>query len=581
MKTPGNIRLALDAWFDKHRRNLASPRALVLLSIFGLAVGVISGLLVIAFRALVRLGQAALIPTGEFERFESLAPLQVFIIPLVGGLILGIVAQMLKAQSRRAGIQHVMERLQYNEAHLPWRNLVWQFCGGVAALISGQSVGREAPSVHLGAGTASLLGQRLRLPNNAIRILVASGTAAGIAASFNTPLAGVAFAMEVVLMEYTIVQFTPVIIAAVAATVMARAVFGTAPIFYVPQLGIASQWELAYVALMGLYVAVMASLFIETVRCFQRWSARWPVWMCLASAGCAVGVIGQLAPEVLGMGYDTVDSLMFNDLVVGTLAVILGCKIIATAACVGSGMPGGLVGPTLVIGAIIGGMFGAMSNYIPGFTSNQGLLVMLGMGAMMSATLQAPLAALLAMLELTANPHLILPAMLAIVVANVMAQAVFKQESVFVISMRDAGLDYRSDPLTQSLRGIGVAMVMNRNVVAAPAVVSLGEARALLAEQPNYIIITSDDERRDLLPASDLARHLEHAEEEPVVLREIPAQREEMASVFVQSTLQQARDIMAKAGVNALYVRDFGPAVGRPAGVILRRDLEATYRLPR
>jgi CIC family chloride channel protein len=175
-----------------------------------------------------------------------------------------------------------------------------------------------------------------------------------------------------------------------------------------------------------------------------------------------VGVVSIEVPEVMGLGYDTVNAAILGDLAVKSLVIILVAKLIVSSACIAVGIPGGLIGPTIVIGAMVGGLFAHGIEYIPGLSSAQGLFVMLGMGAMMSAALQAPLAGLIALLELTANPHLILPAMLAIVSANITAKEIFKQDSVFSMLMRDAGFDYRNDPVSQSLRRIGVSSLMNR-----------------------------------------------------------------------------------------------------------------------
>jgi CIC family chloride channel protein len=244
------------------------------------------------------------------------------------------------------------------------------------------------------------------------------------------------------------------------------------------------------------------------------------------------------------------------------------------------GIPGGLIGPTLVMGAMVGGLFAYGGDYIPGMRSEHGLFVMLGMGAMMSAALQAPLAGLLALLELTGNPHLILPAMLAVVSANMTAKEIFKQDSVFMMLMRDAGLDYRNDPISQSLRRIGVASVMNRNFVESGAEVDLEAARTLLAGTPQWIIVREGDDNCTLLPASDLARFLEDHDPEIVQLMEIPAQRRELAPIHMQASMQEARVALEDFGVEALFVRrQIAPLTYRIFGVLRRQDVESSYAL--
>lgn len=571
---------AIASAFDRFRLRLASVQGGIGISILGLIGGVLAGGVVVLFRLATEYGQATFIPYGDIEKFEALSKEFRFALPIGGAIVIALIYQWLQPTTRRVGVIHVMERLQYHEGHLPFKNFITQFVAGAVALICGHSVGREAPSIHLGAAAASLAGQYFKLPNNSVRILVASGSAAAIAASFNTPLAGVIFAMEVVMMEYTIAGFTPVILASVAATVMSRAVFGAASIFYVPQLSLDSMWDLAYILLMGITLGALSAYFVAAIRYFGRLTERVPGALAIILGGLLVGVVSLELPQVMGLGYDTVNAAVLGDIGVKTLALVLIAKLIVSAVCIAVGIPGGLIGPSIVIGAMVGGLFAYGSEFIPGLSSAHGLFVMLGMGAMMSAALHAPLAGLLALLELTANPHLILPAMLAVVSANLTAKEIFKQESVFVMLMRDAGLDYRNDPLSQSLLRIGVASLMNRQFVESEAIITIEVARELLADTPQWVIIRDDGDIRTLLPAADLARYLETAEDEKVGLLEIPAQRRELVPIHLEASMQQARVALAEAGVDALYVRrQIAPLSFRTFGVLSRQDVESSYAI--
>lgn len=596
---------------EQFRQHLAASPAVFAMALLGLLCGVVSALVIIGFRYAIDSGQQSFMPFGDTERFEDLALSYRVGIPIIGAVILGIIFHFISAGERRMGIVHVLERLQYHEGHFPLKNLVLQFLGGIIALVSGQSVGREAPSVHLGAAASSLIGQRLQLPNNSVRVMVACGSAAAIAASFNTPLAGVVFAMEVVMMEYTVIGFTPVIISSVAATVITRALYSDEAVFFLPQLGLGSLLELSYILVMGIVVGAISAFFVAMVRFFVRISKPVPVFAKFLMCGIFLGLIASQLPEVLGMGYDTVNAAVLGDIAVSTLALLMMAKLVASAACIGVGAPGGLIGPSIVIGAMVGGLFAYGSSFIPGFTSGYGLYVMLGMGAMMSATLHAPLAALVTLLELTANPHLILPAMLAIISANITAREFFNQESIFTFALRDAGLDYRNDPLSQSLRHIAVAGVMNRSFVELDEETSLDDVKTALTDTPQWVIIRTIDDKRVLLPATDLARALEIAEEnqrsaakeadltantalesetgeqepeesqQPIInLMEIPAQRLTLADLHLQATMHEARSALDRHGVDALYVkRPIAPMTDRTFGVILRSDVEGSYRV--
>ena len=529
-------------------------------------------------------------PFGDLGHYEALQLSWRVSLPIIGAILLGLLFHFFAPAERRVGIVHVLERLQFHEGHLPLKNFILQFVGGIIALVSGQSVGREAPSVHLGAAISSFVGQYLQLPNNAVRIMVASGSAAAIAASFNTPLAGVVFAMEVVMMEYTIIGFTPVIVASVAATVLTRSLYDDSSVFFLPHIGLSSLWELSYILLMGLVLGAISAFFVAMIRFFARRTQPVSIAIRFTACGVFVAIIASHIPEVLGLGYDTVNAAVLGDIAVQTLALLTLAKFVASAACVGVGMPGGLIGPTIVIGSTVGGLFAYASSFIPGFTSGYGLYVMLGMGAMMSATLHAPLAALITLLELTGNPNLILPAMLAIISANLTAREFFNQESIFALLMRDAGLDFRSDPLSQSLRHIAVARVMNRSFVELDEEIEFDQIENILADTPQWIIIRTADDKRLLLPAGDLARTLEQTKEEQkddelpetIKLTKIPGQRMTLTGIHLQASMHEARNVLEREGAEALYVRrPIAPMTDRTFGVILRGDIERSYTLHR
>lgn len=563
------------------RVQLADTHGLLLLSFLGLISGVLVAAIIIVFRFLIESGQSGLLPLADPENYEALDwPVRI-LFTTAGGLVLGLLFFIVSRPPLRVGIIHVLERLSYHEGHLPFKHALLQFVGASIAIISGQSVGREGPSVHLGAASGSLLGQKLRLPNNSIRILVACGSAGAIAASFNTPLAGVVFAMEVIMMEYTITGFTPVILAAVSATAVNRLAFGAHPAFIVPALELHSFWELPLIVLMGILIGAVAALFIYSLKWITHKSRNIPVWACLPLAGLGVGLCAIAAPQVMGIGYDTVNHAFMGDLAIHLLLLIAVVKLIATVISIGLGMPAGLIGPILFIGAILGSLAGLLLGQFHFSVSHPGLYAMLGMGAMMGATLQAPLAALLALLELTGNQNIIFPGMLAIVSANLAAQELFGTGSVYISQMKEIGLDYRNDPIAQSLRRLGVASAMNKAFSIIQQEISRSQARKILEEQPHWLVITRQDGNL-LMPAADLARYLEENEDnedEEIDILEIPSKRKQLAPVYQQSTLQQALNILDETGAEALYViRRLGVSADRIYGIITRADIEEKYR---
>jgi chloride channel protein, CIC family len=575
----------IKAYIEAKQLLLAGTRGVWLLAVLGLFSGVIVGLIVISFRLLIEFAQSGFLPGADAENYELLEWTERLLLPVSGGLIMALVFMIASRTPIRLGVIHVMERLAYHEGHLPFKSALMQFFGGAIAIISGHSVGREGPSIHLGAASASLIGQWLRLPNNSIRTLVACGAAAAIAASFNTPLAGVIFAMEVVMMEYTISGFTPVILSAVSATTLNRMVFDSLPTFIVPEMNLHSFWELLVIVAMGIGIGALAAAFIMLLSLITKKTQSLSLTVRLILAGISAGICALAMPQVMGVGYDTVNAALFGDMVIGTLVLVLIAKLLATALSIGMGVPGGLIGPTLFMGAMFGSAVGQFLLTFSSDVSHPGLYTMLGMGAMMGATLQAPLAALLALLELTGNVDIIFPGMLAIVSANLAAKELFKQDSVYLVQMRSIGLDYHTDPLSQSLRRKAVGSVMNTAFSLLTPHISRTHAEKVLSEdKPDWLIINRD-EGKLLMPAADLARYLESMESEVsegemIDLVEIPSKRQQLSAVRQQSTLQQAFSILNDTDAEALYViRSMGSVADRIYGVITREDIEKSYRL--
>jgi CIC family chloride channel protein len=569
-------------WLDNLGLRVSNLDALPQLSMLAIPVGLLSGGVIIAFRLLVESTQRLLLPDGNIENYEGLALEYRLLLPVAGGLIIGLIWQYLQHSTRETGIVHVMERLAYHQGRLPLRNAVAQFLGAALSIISGHSVGREGPSVHLGATSGSQIGDWLRLPNNSLRTLAACGIAAAISASFNTPLAGVIFSMEVVMMEYSVISFAPVILSAVTATTLTRLAFGDETVFTIPATQLGSLLELPYVIVMGATLGCIAALFIHLLQHSTLRSGNWPVWVRCTLGGGIVGLIGMVVPEVMGIGYDTVNQALLGQLALSALLIITLAKILASALGLGLGLPGGLIGPTIVIGALAGGATGIMADiWLPGEFASPAFYSLIGMCTMMGATLQAPLAALTAMLELTANPNIILPGMLALIAGVLVSREVFGKESVYTVLMKVRGLDYRASPLTQTLQRIGVASVMERRFESLPETVDREQVLTALANEPRWILITRDRQPLAAMPAADLARAAqEHPEKREYSLTDIPAERTDIAAVDFQATLHEAISILDANDNEALYVtRHTIPGISRVYGVLTREDIDRSYRV--
>ena len=565
---------------ERLRLRLASVDALLQLAVLGIVSGFITGLIIIAFRVLIEVVQSSFLPGRDPENYEALSLAWRFLMPLLGGIAIALLFYNKKGNVVQVGVVHVLERLAYFQGHMPAKNFFFQFIGAAISIVSGHSVGREGPGIHLGAASSSLVGLGLKLPNNSIRILVACGAAASIAASFNTPLAGVIFAMEVIVMEYTMAGFTPIILATVSATWLTRFVFGDTPAFVVPALNLASVMELPVLLVLAILIGALAAGFNSLMSATVVYSAKWTFWRRVVLAGVLTGIVGVLVPEILGIGYDTVNAAMLGNISVKLLLLIVVFKLMITTIGLGLGLPGGLIGPTLVIGAAAGALVGVLAGEVFSVeVASPGFYAMLGMGAMMGASLQAPLAALMAMLELTVNTHIIMPGMLVVVIAVIISNQIFKKESLFLTLLKVRGLDYRLNPVTQSLRRVGVASSMDRSFVRMEKVLSRESVQQGIIKKPNWIIIEEQNKPIAIMRTAELVQNLTTNKQDTLNLTEIPADRKDAKVVHIRSTLQQALDIMDNSQLDVLFVGQSDQIENKMIyGVITREKIESYYR---
>lgn len=575
-----SLRQGLNRRTERLRDQLAQVDSLPYLTLLGLITGIIAGAVIVLFRWAVELPLGYFLPR-DFENFEAISSATHFFLPVMGACLLGFILQAVDKRHHAAGIGHVMDRLQNHQGRMPLGNFVTQFFGGATCLLTGQSVGREGPAVHLGAGSGSLLGQWLKLPSNSLRPLAGCGVAAAIAACFNTPMAGVIFAMEVVVLEYSIVGFIPVTLAAVAGATMTRLAFGPEIAFMNAQAVMGDLRELPLMGLVGLVVAVFAAAYIRLHSASCRWSLNRPIALRFALAGLLTGSCAIAFPQIMGVGYDTISSALAGQIGLGLLVLIAITKLLTTSVSLGVGMPGGVVGPLLFIGACVGGAVGTAAQMLmPDSASAIGFYVILGMGAMMGATLNAPLAAMMAILELTYNPNIIFPSMLVVIAACLTTRWVFKCDGLFQNVLRIQGKFRSAEALEQLLCRTGVRGLMDRHLVESSAMISVDGAQQLLSHHPHWILLR---EANQLLQPADLHAHLQTltqsiAVAELINLQEIPARRFDLARITADANLFEALQQMNNTQTDVLWVESPSNSQ-QPLGIISRDKIDNYYRI--
>jgi CIC family chloride channel protein len=412
---------------------LSERKEWIRLTLLGIVSGFGAGAAVLLLRGSIDHGQMLFLPDAKVGNYEGLEVGVRFLLPVVGALLLGIAFEVLPPHLRQVGVLHVLRMLRRpGGERLPAGNMLVQLLAGTFAIVSGNSVDREGPAVHIGSASASLVGQSLGVSREESYTLAAAGAAAAIAAAFNTPLAGIVFVIEVLRVRYDVSRYIPILSAAVVGAVFSGAVHGTDPAFTVPGLTLGSLWRLPSLVILGLFTGMLAIAFITLCEQVTKRAEGWRPSISFTVAGLVTGVLSIWTPQIMGLSYDTLDALLKGAVELKLVAAILVAKLVATAVAVGVRIPGGLIGPTLFIGGAAGSAVGLLAaTWNPVHVGSASFYALVGMVSMMGATLRAPLAALTALLELTWTPNVILPGMVTVVSAELTNRLVLGKDSVF------------------------------------------------------------------------------------------------------------------------------------------------------
>lgn len=443
------------------RKRLAIPYTSLQLSLLGLIGGIIAACLIVLFRLSIEFIQLSFTPNGIFG---DISPYIIPSLPILAAILIVIIADLTGFKNYRLGIPFVLHRIKAHYGNMPFGNAINQFFGGILALASGFSVGREGPSVHIGASGSSWLGNWLRLPYNAVRTLTACGIAAGISASFNTPLAAVIFVMEVVLREYKIHIFIPVMLASSAGSIITQAVFGQQSEFAYLSVFNLPVNHYPYLILLGITLGASAYVFNTNLMRMMRTFRHVSIFPRLLFAGVITALFGFFVPEALGDGTSAINEAMLSPTNTQLIIILLFSKLILTWIALGLGIPGGIIGPVFGLGVLVGL---SVANVVMLFDPNiqsVSTFGVLGMAGLMASCLHAPLAALVAVMELTRSADAVTPAIIVIATSYITSAQVLKNRSIFLQQLEYQKLAFQTPPVIDVLSKTGVLAEMKTNI---------------------------------------------------------------------------------------------------------------------
>ena len=409
--------------------------------------------------------------------FAEWYPLHLIIIPALGGAIVGPLVYYFAPEAKGHGVPEVMEALELRGGKIRPRVVVVKALASSVCIASGGSVGREGPIAQIGSALGSFVGQTLKLSEERVRTLVACGAAGGIAATFNAPIAGAVFALEVLLRRFGSVYFGAVVISAVTADVIAHYFEGDSRTFLTPEYTMQSPWELLLYTLMG-FIAALAAVGFSRLLYFSEdiWNLiRIPEPTKPLFGGILLGLLGIVSyqidgfPRVFGVGYETIENTLFSQLTLQVTFGLLLLKLVATTLTLGSGGSGGIFAPSLFMGAMLGASFGQIAHTIfPEIVAPSGAYALVGMAAFFGGVAHAPITAILILFEMTGDYQIILPLMLSTVLSTIVAKNL-SPDSIYTLKLKRRGVELSEDTQAIDLmQGVTAEIAMNCETEAVP-----------------------------------------------------------------------------------------------------------------
>lgn len=453
-----------------------------------LLIGALVGLVVVAFIVLTEHVGARLYPAGS-------TPWRRLLVPVGGSLAMGYLLYRYFPDARGSGVPQTKAALFAREGRITLSTVVGKFFCTSATLASGIPLGREGPAVQVGGGIASVLGRMLGLRPEKVKSLIPVGAAAAIAAAFNTPLAAVLFALEEVMSDLHAPILGSVVLASATSWGVLRLMLGNDPLFQVPQYQLVNPWELGIYGLLGIAGGLVSTAFSQLLLRTRAWFQTFPrktVWLQPVAGGLMVGVMGWFVPQVLGVGYKFVGDALNGRMTLKLMALLLVLKLVATATSYGSGNAGGIFGPSLFLGAMLGGAIGsAAQHFFPGYVATPGAYALVGMGTAFAGIVRAPMTSVVMIFEITRDYAVIVPLMISNLVSYFIASRI-QREPIYELLAEQDGIHLPRVETRRRSRQRQVRQVMRPASEILQAGGPLPEALERMRESPEQTWLVSD-----------------------------------------------------------------------------------------
>jgi CIC family chloride channel protein len=561
---------------DPSRRSnnywLASSRLLLIASMIGIGTGLAS----IAFKVLIEIINGLFFIQSSRVLKSLLGEYYLILLPALGGLLAGSIVYFWGREKGGYGVSEVMAVV--DQDGIMKAGPVWAKTFASAVTIgSGGSAGLHGPIVHIGSSIGSVVGQKFQVSPDILRTLLACGAAGGISATFNAPIGGVLFAQEVILGRFSSSNFILIVISSLISAIISRVYWGDYPSFMVPPYELITPGELLFYLVLGVLAGTLAVIFIKALYSAEDLFKQIPLpnYLKPALGGLLVGLMGVYYPQIFGVGYESVEGILSNDLSWYLVVILMGAKLIATSLTLGSGGLGGVFAPSLYMGSMLGGSYGYLLNQLfPSMTALPGAYALVGMAGVFAGIAQAPITAIIIIFEMTGDYKVVLPLMLVCVISALVARGICP-ESIYTLKLVREGRDpYKGEKIDKMGQTL-VQSVMTSEVETLDINYSLKTAREIM-QQRSYtgFPVMSDGRLLGLVTYEQVLSALKR--DENSCLREII--KPDLIYVHPQDTIAVVVEKMAEGDVGRLPVVD-PEDPGILLGIVSRSDIIEAYSM--
>lgn len=471
----------------------------VYMVVVSVVIGLLAGLGAVGFRKFISFVKEVAWhnDTYTLDYLRGLPIWWKILAPSAGGLIVGLITYYFAREARGHGVPEVMEAVAVRGGRIRPRVVIAKLFASGICIGSGGSVGREGPIVQIGAALGSTVGQWLRIDQQRLKTLVGCGAAAGIAATFNAPIAGALFAVEVILGDFGVSQFAPIVISSVVGTVVSQHFLGDVPTFVVPSYSLVHANELFAYTGLGILAGLVALAFTRTLYATEDLFARLRVFPPIQTliGGAAIGAIGIWLPQIFGVGYEAIDQALTGSIAWQIMLLLVVAKLAAVSITLGSGGSGGIFAPSLFIGAMLGGAVGkVVHSFWPSSTADPGAYALVGMGAVVAAGTHAPITAIVIIFEMTSDYQIILPLMISCIIATLLATQL-QTASIYTRKLLRRGIDIHSGRALNVLQAVSVKEQMRSDIMTVAPQDDFMHLISSFMDHPGNLYVVDDEKR--------------------------------------------------------------------------------------